>query len=117
MTTPRLDLSQVPDHLRDRLESQLARLPASVRETLVAQLARLSPEQLGNLLERGSPMLDKLLARAEQGRATVAAPTKRDAEPRIVGHYNRTVQPGDQPGWIGIILFAVAIALAVAYLL
>ncbi len=117
MTTPRLDLSQVPDHLRDKLESQLARLPGNVRETLVTQLARLSPEQLGNLLERGSPMLDKLLARAEQSRSTAAAPAKHDVEPKTVGHYNRTVQPGDQPGWIGVILFAVAIALAVAYLL
>lgn len=118
MTTPALDLSRVPDHLRDRLETQLSRLPADVRATLLSQLARLSPEQLANLLERGSPLLDKLLARAEQAGATAASARKNpDANIKPAGHYNRTVQPGDQPGLVGSILFAIAAVLALVYLL
>jgi hypothetical protein len=117
MTTPALDLSRVPDHLRDRLETQLARLPAEVRATLLSQLARLSPEQLANLLERGSPLLDKLLARAEQAGTTVAAEKKPDAPIKPAGHYNRTVQPGDQPGLVGKILFVLAVILGFVYLL
>ena len=117
MTTSGLDLSRVPDHLRDKLEAQLERLPADVRATLVAQLARLSPEQLGNLLERGSPLLEKLLARAEQAKTTVATQKKPDAQIKPSGHYNRTVQPGDQRGFIGTVLFAVVVILVLAYLL
>jgi hypothetical protein len=117
MTTPSLDLSRVPDHLRDRLETQLSRLPADVRGTLLSQLARLSPEQLANLLERGSPLLDKLLARAEQAGTTVAAEKRPDAPIKPAGHYNRTVQPGDQPGLIGKILFVFAVILGLVYLL
>jgi len=117
MTPSGLDLSRVPDHLRDKLEAQLERLPADVRATLVAQLARLSPEQLGNLLERGSPLLEKLLARAEQAKTTVATQKKPDAQIKPSGHYNRTVQPGDQPGLVGKILFVIALVLGLVYLL
>ena len=45
----------------------------------------------------------------------VAEETGRADQP--AGHYNRTVQPGDQPGLVGKILFVLAVILGFVYLL
>jgi len=111
MTTPRLDLSGVPVHLRDKLDAQLSCLPDAVRDKLQQQLAQLPPDQLAGLLEHGSPMLDKILARAEQVRASVSPQKKSPADFKPTGHFNRTVQPGDQPGLVSKILFALVLLL------
>lgn len=117
MTTPRLDLSGVPVHLRDKLDAQLSRLPGEVRDKLQAQLARLPPDQLARLLEHGSPMLDKILARAEQVRASVSPQKTSPADVKPAGHFNGTVQAGDQPGLVSKILFGLALVAVLFYLL
>ena len=116
MTTPRLDLSGVPVHLRDKLDAQLSRLPAGVRDKLQLQLAQLPPDQLARLLEHGSPTLDKILARAEQVRASVSPQKKSLADFKPIGHFNRTVQPGDQPGLVSKILFGLGLVAVVYYM-
>ena len=73
-----LDLSRLPDPLRRKLEAQLARLPMELRETMETQMARLPPEKLAQLLERGSPMLDRFVAKADKARDKV-----RDQAPKL----------------------------------
>lgn len=113
-----LDLSHLPEPLRRKLETQLARLPQELRDTLQAQLARLPPEKLAQLVERGSPMLDRFAAKAGQARDKA-----RDGAPRIdigsgtAGRANRTVQVGDTPGALGKILLAIAVGATLFYLL
>jgi hypothetical protein len=117
-----LDLSHLPEPLRQKLETQLGRLPLELRETVNAHLARLPPEKLAQLVDRGSPMLDRLMARAEQ------AHDKARGKPRgklpgidigsgTVGRANRTVQVGDTPGALGKILLAIAVGAVLFYLL
>lgn len=124
MSNPKLDLSRVPEQLRRRLEDRLASLPAGLRTTLETQLAKLPPEQLDEFLKRGSPMLDKLLGRAEQARsrADIRKPVEsafKQAQTPIkpVGHYNQTVQAGDRPGMVSKVLFGLGLVAAFYYLL
>ena len=114
-----LDLSRLPYALRRKLEAQLARLPMELRETLEAQMARLPPEKLAELLERGSPMLDRFVAKADKARDKV-----RDQAPRLEigqsvasGRESRTVQAGDTPGALGKILLAIVVAVVLFYAL
>ena len=122
MSNTPLDLSRVPDHLRVKLESQLSRLPTEIRNALQTQLAKLPPEQLAQLLEHGSPMLDKILGRAEKATSTLVGrkdtafkPAENSIKP--VGHYNQTVQAGDQPGLVSKILFGIGLAALLYYFL
>ena len=70
---PRLDLSKLPEPIRSKLKAQLERLP---------------PEMRKELLEKGSPILERAIARARQAPASL--PRHGD------GRYNATVQPGDR---------------------
>ena len=124
MTNPKLDLSRVPEDLRKKLEDRLASLPGGLRTTLETQLSRLQPEQLDELLQRGSPMLDKLLGRVEQvrSRADIRKPAETAFKPsetpiKPVGHYNQTVQAGDQPGLVSKVLFGLGLVVALYYVL
>ena len=114
-----LDLSALPEALRRKLETQLARLPMELRETMETQMARLPPEKLAELLERGSPMLDRFVAKADKARDKVSdkAPKLNIGQSAIAGRENRTVQAGDTPGALGKILLAIAVAAAVYYAL
>lgn len=114
-----LDLSRLPDQLRRKLETQLARLPMELRETLEAQMARLPPEKLAELLERGSPMLDRFVAKADKARDRVSDKTPKIhiGQSAIAGRENRTVQAGDTPGALGKILLAIAVAVVLFYAL
>ena len=115
MNAGKFDPSDLPEPLRRKLQSQLDRLPEQYRHNIEAQLSRLPTDQLRQLVERGSPMLDKLIARVDA--ASVAKPLEQPAAPtrslKTSGHYNRTVQPGDKPTWLAIVLLLAAVALAV----
>jgi len=83
-----LDLSNLPEPLRRKLQAQLDRLP---------------PEMQKELLARGSPILDKAIERASQKIPGGSdAGVKRAWQNTGVlpgnysGHYNNTVQPGDR---------------------
>ena len=83
----------------------LASLPEPLRIKLQAQLDKLPPELRKELLERGSPMLDRAIERARQKPAQPA---------NYGGHFNQTVQQGDRMrlslGWI-VLCGAAAAAL------
>ena len=117
MISPRLDLSQLPDLLRDKLEAQMARLPDEARHRLQAQLSKLPPDQLARFVERGAPMLDRLLASADQARAAVSQQREVRVDLKPAGHFNRTVQAGDRPGLVSKILLGLALVLVLFYLL
>ena len=117
MSEGRVALSVLPEALRLKLQAQLDMLPEQYRHKIEAQLARLPTDQLRELVQRGSPMLDKLVARANaaasppQASAPKAGAPARPGKP--AGHYNQTVQPGDKPTWFGIVLLIAASGLAV----
>lgn len=56
--SPGIDLSSVPEPMRSMLLKQLARMPEPMRE---------------QLLREGSPVLDRLIAKARHGSATTTA--------------------------------------------
>lgn len=116
MTSPGPDLSVLPASLRGKLEAQLERLPAELRDNLHAQLAKVPPDQLARFVERSSPLLDKALARVEQVQSGMSSRKKTEVDVPTSGHYNSTVQPGDQPGLVGKILFVLAVIAVLAYL-
>lgn len=100
----RLDLSKLPEPLRQKLQHRLDKLPAEIREQLLANLGKVPPKMLETFVERGSPMLDKLLARIEnelpastKSSTTHSSSTREIHSPQITspGHYNKTVQRGD----------------------
>ena len=109
MSTSGIDLSELPEPLRRKLQERLDRLPAGLRAKLLASLGKVPPQMLDDLLERGSPMLDRLLDRLEQqlpaasSPETIASsPTRRSAasvSKAPVGHFNATVQRGDRQSW------------------
>ena len=66
----------------------LSKLPESIRSKLQAQLDKLPPEMRQQLLERGSPVLNRAIERAKQPPTVVPK--------HSTGHYSRTVQPGDR---------------------
>ena len=87
----------------------LSSLPEPIRKKLQAQLQRLPPEVQKELLEKGSPILDKAAERVSQ-------------HPRVLpinysGHYNKTVQAGDRMQFtIGRVLMFFGAAAAFYYL-
>lgn len=124
MTNPKPDLSRVPEDIRRKLEERLASLPGGLRTTLETQLAKLQPGQLDELMQRGSPLLEKLLGRVDQlrSKADIRKPAEsafKQAQASIkpVGHYNQTVQAGDQPGLVSKVLFGLGLVAALYYLL
>lgn len=98
MTTPPpgIDLSSLPDAVRAKVETALARL---------------TPEQRRQFQEHGSPMLAKLVAHVSKstgagqhsssersgnkGPPPLPSPMVGPARQAPRGHYNQTIQPGD----------------------
>lgn len=101
-------LARLPVALQRKVQAQLDRLPEQFRDQVRAQLARLPPDQLAELLERGSPMLDKLAARGDALRKTAGIR-------RSQGHYNQTVQAGDRRNWLLFPLFIVGVIVALLH--
>ncbi|MFA6985698.1 MAG: hypothetical protein WC213_05790 [Arenimonas sp.] len=101
----RIDLSKLPEPVRQKLQERLDRLPAELREKLLASLAKVPPPMLAQLLEHGSPMLDKLLdsvekqlpapARPSAGSGSSARSVASSAPIAPGGLYSKTVQRGD----------------------
>lgn len=103
----RIDLSKLPEPVRQKLQERLDRLPAELREKLLASLAKVPQPMLAQLLEHGSPMLDKLLDSVEQqlpasarpstgsGTGTSARSVGSSAPIAPGGLYSKTVQRGD----------------------
>jgi len=100
-----IDLSKLPEPLREKLQASLERVPAELRARLLESLAKLPPPMLEKLLEHGSPLMDKVLARLEQSLPPAAGdPEVQALQPKPnsfvagnapSGHYNKTVQRGD----------------------
>ena len=94
----------------------LAKLPEPIRSKLQAQLDRLSPEMRQQLLDRGSPILQKAIDRAKD--ASTPVTQAQAARPVSVhGRYSRTVMPGDRMQLpLSMIALFVAASLALYYL-
>lgn len=116
---PVLDLSALPAEIRSRVEQAMQRLP---------------PEQRMQLMQAGSPLLAKLLERAQSGAGQRTAaggppPVPRTSAPSGMappvhaphhlnprsaprGHFNDTIRPGDGQGmrWLPL---AVVVAVLV----
>ncbi|HMB56734.1 MAG TPA: hypothetical protein VKM35_05955 [Arenimonas sp.] len=90
----------------------ISKLPEPMRQKLQAQLDKLPPEMRAELLEKGSPILDRALDKIGQHASTnIKAPT----HPNL-GHYNGTVQPGDRMHLsLGTIILAIAAAFALSW--
>jgi hypothetical protein len=112
----------------------LSDLPPEVRQKVEYGLAKLSPEVRKQWLEKGSPLLERLVAGASvaagnppplpakpgaaRQAATAARAAARDDASAPVhnhrsaphGHYNDTIRPGDRAGGTRWILIALAIA-------
>ena len=103
----------------------LSSLPGPLRQKLQAQLQKLPPEMQQELLARGSPLLDKAVARATQhsvgGAETAGNRVWQNAgvlPGSYSGHYNNTVQPGDRMQFtIGRVLMFFGVAAGLYYLL
>ena len=100
----------------------LSSLPEPLRQKLQAQLQRLPPEMQKELLARGSPILNKAIERVEQG-AESGLPARKVWQNTSVlpgnysGHYNNTIQPGDRMQFtIGRVLLFFGVAAAAYYL-
>jgi hypothetical protein len=130
MSLTNLDLSNLPEPIRQKLQARLDRLPAHIRGKFLESLGKVPPQMLGPLLEQGSPMLDKLLDRLEQqlpasarsGSASTGtghAPTQSIADsmshaPKSL--YSQTVQRGDSLSLpVGFIVLILGGALALLY--
>ncbi len=115
----KIDLSSVPEPMRSMLLKQLAKIPAPMRE---------------RLLREGSPMLERVIAKARQGAiATKALPPAAAIRSALGATHNQprhdepvrpgsvasvpnrvpTVSPGDSTNG-GLWLLAFFVALAVA---
>jgi len=101
---PAIDLSQLPPAIRQQVEAGLAKLP---------------PEARQQLLEKGSPILEKAIARAKasaaanSGHAGISGSSFETPHMQSRGHYNSTVMPGDRFSLRGWMLFAVVASGAV----
>jgi len=75
-------------------------LPPVVRQQVEAGLAKLSPEARKQLLEEGSPMLERAIARAKAKAGAAGVSMARATPPAVHlnsrGQYNNTVMPGDR---------------------
>lgn len=101
----------------------LSSLPPAIRQQIEAGLAKLPPEARKELLEKGSPMLEKAIARAKAKSAAVhsnASAGGAHSGPHTVhareyrGHYNGTVRAGDRldiRGW----MVGAAVVIGVAW--
>lgn len=83
----------------------LSLLPPAIRQQIEAGLAKLPPEARQQLLEHGSPMLDRAIARAKAkaGAAGMSGASFEAPHVKSRGHYNSTVMPGDRfniRGWM-----------------
>jgi hypothetical protein len=121
-TGSRIDLSSVPEPMRSMLLKQLARMPAPMRE---------------QLLREGSPLLDRVIAkaRASAGTTTAALPASAAVSDPVRGGADyvqtvrnssgagaptriQTVSPGDRTsGGAWLVAFIVALAVAGYYAL
>jgi hypothetical protein len=121
-TGSRIDLSSVPEPMRSMLLKQLARMPAPMRE---------------QLLREGSPVLDRVIAkaRAGAGTATAALPASAAESDSVRGGAGyvqtvrnnsgagaptriQTVSPGDRTsGGAWLVAFILALAAAGYYAL
>ena len=119
-TGTRIDLSSVPEPMRSMLLKQLDKMPVAMRE---------------KLLREGSPMLDRVIAKARQeAGATTAAPPSSAADASHAGPDRvqtvrqgsganapiriQTVSPGDRTsGGAWLVAFVVALAVAGYYAL
>lgn len=105
MSEPVIDLSAMPELLRQAFQTRLDRLPPELRSRVAASLARLPPQAQQEILSKGSATLDKLLDRIEKNLpSSVSRPpvTGLAAAPRLTnrqapsGLYSQTVQRGDR---------------------
>ena len=86
----------------------LSKLPEPLRSKLQERLNKLSPELRQQLIERGSPILDKAIDRATDASTPVSRVQSANAG-SVYGHFSRTVMPGDR---MQIPLSMVALAIA-----
>lgn len=100
-----IDLSQLPEPIRQKLQARLDRLPAELRTKLAASLDKLPAQARAEILSKGSATLDKLLDRVEKhasaatgGSATThaAKPVAAARQKPLTGLYSKTVQRGDR---------------------
>ena len=73
-----LDLSNLPPHLRQKIEAQLQKLPPEARE---------------QLQHKGLAAVDKVAQRV--GTASGHGPVRTPEMPKFHSHYNGTIKPGD----------------------
>lgn len=118
MSRGTIDLSKLPEPIRQKLQARLDLLPAEIRQKLLESLGKLPPQAQAELLARGSPMLDKLLdrvekklpsvARSEPSSGTSKNPPASDKPKAPAGLYNKTVQRGDRLSLpIGVMVLVV----------
>jgi len=118
----RLDLSKLPEPLRHKLQDRLDKLPSEIREQLLANLGKVPPKMLEAFVERGSPMLEKLLDRIEaelpassKSSTTHSSSSREIHSPQITspGHYNKTVQRGDNLSLRMVVVAAIFVGIIV----
>ena len=126
MTQARIDLSKLPEPLRQKFQQRLDALPADIREKLGEKLSRLPPQALAAMLERGAPMLDRVLGSLEPSHGAAATSTKPAATVHnriptahaggLRDHYNNTVQRGDRLSLpLGLIILVITGLFLVLY--
>jgi len=119
------DLSGLPEPLRSVVGNQLAKMPAPLREKLLREGSPLLDRMIAKARERsrdgGTASLPSSAAESRPGRDVIsgndAASIARTASLKRVLETKRlpTVSPGDsvnQVGWLGVIGFALILALA-----
>ena len=125
MDEPGIDLSGMPELLRQKFQARLDRLPAELRSRVATSLARLPPQARAEILSKGSATLDKLLDRIEKNLPAGASrplSTGLDEPARITnrqapsGLYSQTVQRGDRRSLpLGVILLVAGGVLVLLY--
>lgn len=121
----RIDLSKLPEPVRERLQQRLDRLPAELRERMLTSLGRIPAPMLEQLMEHGSPMLDKMLDKLEQqlpksARTSTTSSSKSNARPGAspmpiapAGLYSKTVQRGDNLSLRTLMVAAIFVGIIV----
>ena len=124
MTASQFDLSALAPEQHAKWLSRLDQLPPGVREALLRSLSKVPAEKVAKILEDSSPMLERVLGRAEAPRA--GAPGQNQPRPRVPAakiarddYFNTTVQQGDGGGLtlVPIIGLLAAMALLLTWLL
>ena len=94
----------------------LSKLPEPIRAKLQAQLDRLSPEMRQQLIERGSPILQKAIDRAKDA-STPSTRTLAVTPVSLHGQFIRTVMPGDRMQLpLSMVALVIAAVVALYYL-